>query len=939
MNKLTKRSLSFITAFMMSIMSMVTGISPTFAADNLGSQKAVDDVTLLVGSSPTDPNGNPYKVKFNSVTDAIKQYDSDFALGIASQFSVFLTGDFIPHNSDAEGRVAVGGNIDAKGYPYDSYNIGKGHYVNNDMSVALEELLLGNKDFAALIWGAESKPPVLSKTVNQKNTQKIAVQTQAGVEYVKKNFDSSRLDEFYEANLLDIRAEMDKLQTKSDKLAKQKNQFDIKFYDLDNPDLAYTYGKDGAKAKIAYVTYNGDAKKPTDTVYFNLDALSDEDYKQFKESSIIRFENIPKLENPRTISQVDKDKGQIAKDVEWEYSYIVVNDSREGDVTFGYRHQTKDGWGINYYTSIKGYDDDTAFNISQIGSGADNPNPNPWIEYNPKSGELDYKLKKHSGTADPTNAENNEAGVTSLLYNFPNANRVIVCCNVQGTILAPKAHITDAKILKANDQLPENWTMYVNESENPHISGAVIANSFEGNIEFGYRPFTGPKSMLGAVSGYALAVSKVEEVLNKETNKMEKKPLAGATLGLVLSDDETGEVVSDIETTNDKYNFVIVPSSIDTFKAEAKEYVKTYTLKEVSAPAGYTGTDETYSIRIVENVKSVTTLEEGIAPKEVEVSVFRDDKLIRHLVYVDAYENSKQVSRTITIDSPIQGITGDGLASLKITFKLEIEDGKVTNVIQDFDGKTTTPADITIDKSGIFKVVWSGIDSFYYYDVENMMVTRIPTDNVPEFVNTAKDITLVKYGKDDKNKDITLAGATLEVYTAEGDELVASGTTLDDGVINLGHLPVGRYYIKETGVPDGYLEPVNDKIFFMVNKNYTISRDEDDKLDIEYTLNYAGDTNPETFKDSIGLENGVISVQGVKTTKETAEYFTQSSEWGLEENWYNAENSTNYNIDCTGKQITKIVVNISEMIYDEGGIQFKNGLVPYDAPIDDKTFK
>ena len=284
MNKLAKRSLSFVTAMFLSIMSMVTGISESLAANpvsNVSGTNETDDVTLLVGSNPTDPDGNAYDKKFSSVSEAINQYDCDFALGIASQFCVFLSGDFIPHNSDAEGRVVVGGNIDASGYPYDSYNIGKGHYVNNDFSVELEKLLLGNKDFAQLIWGAESEPLNFSTVVNQKNEKKIVVQTPAGAKYVKDNF-GSRTGEFYEANLLDIQAEMDKLQKRSDKLANQKNQFDIKFDDLK---VDYTYDSNNNAPKIATITYNGNATKPTDTVYFNLDELTEEEYNQLKKSS------------------------------------------------------------------------------------------------------------------------------------------------------------------------------------------------------------------------------------------------------------------------------------------------------------------------------------------------------------------------------------------------------------------------------------------------------------------------------------------------------------------------------------------------------------------------------------------------------------------------------------------------------------------------------
>ncbi|MDE5557802.1 MAG: choice-of-anchor A family protein, partial [Ruminococcus sp.] len=962
MNKLAKRSLSFVMAMFVSIMSIVTNIPTSFASNpvkNVSETHDTDDVTLLVGSQPTDPNGKPYFTdgeNFSSIADAIKKYDSDFALGIASQFSVFLTGDFIPHESDAEGRVAVGGNIDASGYPYDSYNIGKGHYVNKEFSVDLEKLLLGNNDFATLIWGAESDSPVLSPVVNQKNSQKIAVQTDAGVKYVKDNF-ASRLNEFYGADLLNIQNEMDKLQKKSNKLAGMKNQFKVEFFDLANPNpnvVGYTYGSDGSKAKIAYVTYTGDATKPTDTVYFNLDELTPEEYKQFKESSIIRFENIPKLETPRTVSQVDKAAGEIPTEVNWEYSYIVVNDSRDGDVTFGYRHPTKDGWNINYYTSIKGYDadlpdgDGKAFNISRIGSDGDNPNPNPWIEYNPRNGEFDYKLKKHSGAGDATNAQNNEAGVTSLLYNFPNADRVIVCCNVQGTILAPGAHITDLKFLK--DDLPDGWTIAVDEGENAHISGAVIASSFEGNIEFGYRPFTGPISMLGTTAGYALALSKLGTVLDEkgkpvldENGEPKQEPLAGATFVLVKeSKDEEGNkietIVSEVETTGKAYDFITIPTSID-FDG-GKEYkigdqVETiYTLREEKAPAEYDKTTRTYKIKIVGTIQDLTTNSDGKKiPNNVKVEVYRSNAiedenteieytLIRDLSFADAYVNDNTTSkdtlseRKIEITSPIKWGTDNAFKPLPTTFTLTFdENGNVTKIVEEHSGyfkeETYTKDNMDFSESHTF----TGTDNFtYYYDAENLMITRIPSE-VPTFVNTEKEIKLVKVDFDERN--IVLPGAEIEVYSVENEkEPVVIGTTVEDGTISLEHLPVGRYYIKEIKAPEKdeikYDLPVNEdnRIYFTINKDYTISRDEFNNYDISYTINYKG-IDAKTFDNVNISDEEDMSVQGIEKAENTVVETTNL-----------ANDAINFYSDYDGKKIEKIIIEAKNVKWG-GGLQFK----------------
>ena len=81
--------------------------------------------------------------------------------------------------------------------------------------------------------------------------------------------------------------------------------------------------------------------------------------------------------------------------------------------------------------------------------------------------------------------------------------------NVQGTILAPNAHITDIK-MKAGDSkyLTYNGIEYYNGGVNPHLSGALIAQDFEGYTEMGYRPFNGPVSIAGKGSDGSITVTK-----------------------------------------------------------------------------------------------------------------------------------------------------------------------------------------------------------------------------------------------------------------------------------------------------------------------------------------------------------------------------------------------------------------------------------------------
>ncbi len=450
---LGKRLLSGITSAALVVSYMIPsgltlgGGMLSNAGESLGGGSAVDDVTLLVGTNPVDPSGNPYGT-FSSVDEAISQYDRDYALGIASQFCVFVSENFSPTRSDAEGRVVVGGNIYTDLQDQTVYNIGKGDYITNK---SLDEVL-GNSEYAHIIWGANSPELSFPSQIYGDFKPRTVVQTQAGAEYISANL-SAEKDNFYQTELLNVEAEIGKIKTKSEQLSKVKNQFDMEFFDANH---VHT---NGMGATVATVRYNG-TDTTADTVYLNLDEFTDEEYKQFKSASIIRYEDIPELETPRTVN----DTSGVPQT--WKYAYIVINDSREGDVLIG----SQKDW-LQQYTFIKGKDASEAINISS-GGGV-------WVKQD-KDGQETYAVDKE-------NKANNDIGVTSLLYNIPNASRVVIVSSAQGTVLAPNAEIVDAKTLKKEGTLSEVGITSVND-DNPHISGAIIAKKFRGNTEIGYRP-------------------------------------------------------------------------------------------------------------------------------------------------------------------------------------------------------------------------------------------------------------------------------------------------------------------------------------------------------------------------------------------------------------------------------------------------------------------
>ena len=144
----TKR-LYAITAFVLSLavvfMVVSSLIRPAISATRLGQAgndgDTLEDAILLVGND----NSLYTESTDKSVTGITNLANEKYALGIASQFSVFLNGDFTPKDADTEGRIAIGGSLNPSGYIWGSsdgtgYNVGLGHYVSNENSKSLSEL-------------------------------------------------------------------------------------------------------------------------------------------------------------------------------------------------------------------------------------------------------------------------------------------------------------------------------------------------------------------------------------------------------------------------------------------------------------------------------------------------------------------------------------------------------------------------------------------------------------------------------------------------------------------------------------------------------------------------------------------------------------------------------------------------------------------------------
>ncbi|MDE7225809.1 MAG: choice-of-anchor A family protein, partial [Ruminococcus sp.] len=551
---LGKRLISGVTSALLAVSAFAQSAIPigelsmlrAKAASNLDGSNEIDDVTLLVGTNPQNPDGKTY-TGLSTVQEAIAQYGKDYALGIASQFSVFTFGDFNVNESDAEGRTAVGGDFIIETPDYgggSNYAVGKGDFLEK---TPLDELL-NNSQYAHVILNGEIKNGGFDDTYYEDGKEyggETAGTRKDKIIDINKNklpdgYDFGKVQDkngpgtwqrvdksqIYVAELIDFAALKDELAERSKVFASKPDQFKVA---LNGETLTLTYT--GGQA---------------DTVYCTLDA---DEQELFRKAKYIKYENIPQLSSPRI--GVDN-KG--AKE-EWKYAFIVIN-------VEGEKVTVADN---DIYTYINGE------LISKNWQGNNDGS------YKDKIPGLDYS----SLPADNPYVDNNHIGVTSLLYNYYEATDLALGKNFQGTIFAPHAYAHDGS------------------NGRGHLSGALIADRFKGGTEFGYRPFTGPSSLLGISSKYSLDIYKVDQDGDPITDVL----LEGADFELVpltknddgsYAKDKNGNYIAD----GDTIKFTVSESGkLEVDNVTPGEYL----IREKKPPKGYAKDETTrYFIRISE---------------------------------------------------------------------------------------------------------------------------------------------------------------------------------------------------------------------------------------------------------------------------------------------------------------------------------------------------
>ncbi|MDE5757273.1 MAG: choice-of-anchor A family protein, partial [Allobaculum sp.] len=272
-------------------------------------------------------------------------------------------------------------------------------------------------------------------------------------------------------------------------------------------------------------------------------------------------------------------------------------------------------------------------------------------------------------------ASNNSAQSSQILYNFPNLSTLKLNGNFNGTIFAPQAKVES------------------NLKNTGHLSGALIANSFKGGLEFGYRPYLGLVDILRVDSDYWIDLYKYAETTDKDGNKI-LTDLPGAEFGLfdVTTDNKTGKTVI-------AENPSATAISGEDGRLQLDVQSGTYAIKEIASPNGYAiKKDVICYVKLNKKDEIEETIKTGElgTPELVTISAAEFDELKTaekaNYVAVPTTEKVYTHTYTFTFDKPIDNIVQIG--SGKFPFS-EVD----TLEIYAIDEKSSSTDDVNSDSS------------------------------------------------------------------------------------------------------------------------------------------------------------------------------------------------------------------------------------------------
>lgn len=496
----------------------------------------------MVGATGVDWLGDS-----KTVDDAMAAALQQYLLGIASDFCAFIENDFTATEADAEGRVAVGGNLSFKGDW--NYQIGSGDYAKMTSLINTDNYSGASSrvGFAHVLCGGKLD------RINTLSTGHGNGKGDEGMHTANKGSEYSYAVYFNPEDDLFKRFIVGNVE-ESEHLSK------------DNENVAYS------SELLHNHDYPGDCGESCPHQYLeSVNELAQiYQYSQIKEIIYSAFSKI--RSRSRNLSQM----AGVRVSGDGNTLTLTVPENMEHAKTIYF--DIGDSW--NDYRSI--YFENVPDDVNLIVNCGDS---NVNIGGNVATYINGEKIS-NSGTQGDYSSNNNKES-ERILYNFYNASEVTISGNFNGTILSPNADV------KSPDETCPG-----------HLSGALIAKSFYGGLEFGYRPYRGGSEILGLTSGYYVPVDKL---ITGTDNSV-----SGATLAAITAkNSETNEIVF-TWTTDGKTSYVPFPSKIDYSGAtDYTQYV--------------VGSDNQGPDNIEEEIEDKNVLTEKAEDKETENTVEETD--------------------------------------------------------------------------------------------------------------------------------------------------------------------------------------------------------------------------------------------------------------------------------------------------------------------------
>lgn len=663
------------------------------------SPQQLSEVTLLIGD-PVETETREWLKGCETAEQVIEAIKKEYFLGIASDFCVFLKEDFTPTNSDAEGRVAVGGNVKFDG-GY-NYQIGSGDY--EDPKTALE--LVGNyadfTGFASLITNGtienintynkdiddnhvgpmgKYKRLVVDKFDENTCTHWSAKDTgswSSGQKYATDcNCDDVTKNElaciYTGKSIMNVAEQFTYIQSQSDKLSKTRMTADATA--VWTPEHNVIFSNDDSYNFTGYkLTCTVPEGCTDETVYFKID--------DWHELTEVEFINIPYLNEEHT---------KIAN--------IVINCGSD-TITIDNK---------NLYDSYDLPKDNASNIVTKI------------------NGTIISKPVPQSMTGDN---HNNHIWSENILYNFHNATDLTIDANFNGTLLAPNA--------AAHSSLNEDGSP--KSGGRGHLSGSLIAKSYKGGSEFGYRPYRGTVDILPSSSGYGVPIKKI---------KPNGDALAGATFGIFKQDSDTPETTFKSDENGNGY--VNIPSQVDfsgdtTYTDANNTITNTYVIKETEAPAGFVRDDNTtYQITVTETI-DINSMHENadgtkIPAKVITQVVSTDESFTIELKDIYDEISGDRIKRELTIGDEI--------------YVIEIDKGDATNVYKrNKESKSTEVTVLSSSGTHFTTNITTNGASTVYDENGNVATTNVTTERVA--IDFDYKISQIGYNRPSKNINGTL---------------------------------------------------------------------------------------------------------------------------------------------------------------------------------------